>query len=293
MSQPADDPHPTVRRRGRPWSALRPSRRSSSALGGGRLAAAHRRMRVDAGSRHGSSRRRPPPLPPSGRAGTGGSASAPPRRRRNHAAAPPDRALGVADGRLPDGVTVADDTYPAVAEPRPGAAGGALRSVGRGWVPASTVQRQRRLALPRYEEQLLDEAVATYGSRAAAARWVATPATSSHVWGTRWTSRTPTTRPGSRGTAPGTGCARVFRNEPWHYELAARGRRRRVPGPVHRPHLRPEDAAVTVTGHGCRGDPHAVPAGTAWPPCSWSTSRCWSGRCCGSWRSRGSAASGW
>jgi hypothetical protein len=126
------------------------------------------------------------------------------------------RALGVADGRLPDGATVVDDTYPGVARLDPRLLG-ALRSaaadagidfrVNSGW------------RSPAYQEQLLDEAVAKYGSRAAAARWVATPATSPHVSGdavdladpdaTAWLSR--------HGAA--FGLCQVFRNEPWHYEL--------------------------------------------------------------------------
>ena len=126
------------------------------------------------------------------------------------------RALGVADGRLPDGATVADDTYPGVARLDPRLLG-ALRSaavdagidfrVNSGW------------RSPAYQEQLLDEAVARYGSRAAAARWVATPATSPHVSGdavdladsdaTAWLAR----------HGAGYGLCQVFRNEPWHYEL--------------------------------------------------------------------------
>lgn len=36
---------------------------------------------------------------------------------------------------------------------------------------------------PAYQEELLDRAVSTYGSRDEAARWVATPKTSAHVSG--------------------------------------------------------------------------------------------------------------
>jgi hypothetical protein len=84
-------------------------------------------------------------------------------------------ALGVADGEVPDGVTIFDDAYPAVANLDP-ALLGALRQaatdaagdgveffVNSGW------------RSPEYQEQLLDEAVSEYGSREEAARWVATP----------------------------------------------------------------------------------------------------------------------
>jgi zinc D-Ala-D-Ala carboxypeptidase len=70
-----------------------------------------------------------------------------------------------------------------------------------------------------YQEQLLRDAVAKYGSKKAAARWVATPDTSSHVSGDAidigpsramaWLSR--------HGAK--YGLCRIYRNEPWHYEL--------------------------------------------------------------------------
>jgi zinc D-Ala-D-Ala carboxypeptidase len=128
-------------------------------------------------------------------------------------------ALGVADGEVPDGVTVFDDEYPAVANLDP-ALLDALRSaatdaggngvefyVNSGW------------RSPAYQEQLLDEAVSAYGSRAEAARWVATPDRSPHVSGaavdigetaaTAWLAEH-----GARyGLCP------IYLNEPWHYEL--------------------------------------------------------------------------
>jgi LAS superfamily LD-carboxypeptidase LdcB len=72
---------------------------------------------------------------------------------------------------------------------------------------------------PAHQERLLAEAVAEYGSAAAAARWVATARTSAHVAGqavdvagadaVAWLSR--------RGAA--YGLCRIYRNEPWHFEL--------------------------------------------------------------------------
>ena len=69
------------------------------------------------------------------------------------------------------------------------------------------------------QESLLDEAVSKYGSREEAARWVATPETSAHVSGeaidigpsaaATWLSR--------HGAA--YGLCRIYRNEPWHFEL--------------------------------------------------------------------------
>jgi zinc D-Ala-D-Ala carboxypeptidase len=128
-------------------------------------------------------------------------------------------ALGETDGAVPEGVSVFDDDIPAVANLDPGllralrqAATDAARDgieivVKSGW-------RSREL-----QKQLLRDAVAKYGSEKAAARWVATPDTSSHVPGdavdigpsraTAWLAR--------HGAE--YGLCRIYRNEPWHYEL--------------------------------------------------------------------------
>jgi zinc D-Ala-D-Ala carboxypeptidase len=131
----------------------------------------------------------------------------------------PPHALGEADGVVPDGVTVFDDEYPAVANLDP-----ALRRALR---RAATEAARARVAFyvdsgwrsPKYQEQLLDEAIAKYGSEEQAARWVATPSTSAHVSGdavdigpaaaTTWLSKHGATY----------GLCQIYRNEPWHYEL--------------------------------------------------------------------------
>jgi zinc D-Ala-D-Ala carboxypeptidase len=128
-------------------------------------------------------------------------------------------ALGEAGGAVPDGVTVFDDEYPAVANLDP-ALLGALRQaatdaagdgvqfvVDSGW------------RSPAYQEQLLREAVSKYGSEEEAARWVLTPNTSAHVSGdavdigpdeaTEWLSE--------HGAE--WGLCQIYSNEPWHYEL--------------------------------------------------------------------------
>ncbi|MGW3115976.1 M15 family metallopeptidase [Streptomyces sp. NPDC001107] len=128
-------------------------------------------------------------------------------------------ALGEADGIVPNGVTVFDDSVPAVAKLDPdllkalrraakaAAADGVEFYVNSGW--RSTA----------YQNQLLRQAVAKYGSENEAARWVATAATSPHVSGdavdlgrsvaTAWLSRH-----GAR-----YGLCQNYRNETWHYEL--------------------------------------------------------------------------
>ena len=123
-----------------------------------------------------------------------------------------------ADGDVADDVTVFDD-LPAVANLDPdlldalrqaatdAAADGVTFSVNSGW------------RSPEYQDQLLQEAIAEYGSAAEAARWVATADTSPHVqggavdvgqWdGTAWLSE--------HGAE--YGLCQIYVNEPWHYEL--------------------------------------------------------------------------
>ena len=153
---------------------------------------------------------------------------------------PPD-AVGAADGRLPDGVPVFDVGLPGLSKVDP-ALLSALRRAARDAEdggPTFYVTSGWRSAA--YQEQLLVEAVSTYGSRAEAARWVATPATSPHVKGyavdlghadaTTWLSKH-----GAR-----YGLCQIYRNEPWHYELrpaaAAKGCPTMYADPTHDPRM--------------------------------------------------------
>jgi D-alanyl-D-alanine carboxypeptidase len=128
-------------------------------------------------------------------------------------------ALGEADGAVPDGVTVFDDDIPAVASLDPdllGALRQAATDAGRAGVEFSVNSGWRS---PKYQDQLLREAIAEYGSEKEAARWVATADTSLHVYGdaidigptdaTAWLSK----------HGADYGLSQIYRNEPWHYEL--------------------------------------------------------------------------
>ncbi|MEW2529631.1 M15 family metallopeptidase [Streptomyces sp. NPDC047071] len=128
-------------------------------------------------------------------------------------------APGTADGVVPDGVTVFDEATPAVTRLDPellkalrraataAADNGVVFHVNSGW------------RSPAYQNRLLREAVAEYGSEKEAARWVATPETSPHVSGdavdigrsaaTAWLSE--------HGAEHGL--CQIYENEPWHYEL--------------------------------------------------------------------------
>jgi zinc D-Ala-D-Ala carboxypeptidase len=134
----------------------------------------------------------------------------------------PDEADGVvdqADGVVPDGVTVFDDEFPAVANLDPdllGALRQAATDAGDDGVAFVVSSGWRS---PEYQEQLLREAVLEYGSEQQAARWVATADTSAHVSGdaidigpshaTAWLS----------DQGDDYGLCQIYRNEPWHYEL--------------------------------------------------------------------------
>ena len=127
--------------------------------------------------------------------------------------------LGDADGLVPAGASVFDDDLPAVAR----LDGALLAALRRAATDADDdgveLQVNSGWRSPRYQEQLLQEAVAEYGSEAEAARWVGTPTTSAHVSGqavdigpvaaTAWLSKH-----GAR-----YGLCQTYRNEPWHYEL--------------------------------------------------------------------------
>jgi LAS superfamily LD-carboxypeptidase LdcB len=142
---------------------------------------------------------------------------------------------------VPDGVTVFDDRYPAVADLDPRLLD-ALRTAARdaehddvrfyvvsGW-------RSRR-----HQEQLFAEAVATYGSVQQAARWVAPPGTCAHEVG-----RAVDLGPSSATawlSAHGASCGlcQIYANEPWHFELRAAAVTRGCPAmyadPTHDPRM--------------------------------------------------------
>jgi D-alanyl-D-alanine carboxypeptidase len=129
------------------------------------------------------------------------------------------RALGRADGVVPDGTTVFDDRVPAVSRLDPQLLAALQRAgadaeddglalfVNSGW-------RSRA-----YQEHLLEEAVSRYGSRAEAARWVATPSTSPHVSGEAVDIGHPEAAEWLAEHGAAYGLCRVYGNEPWHYEL--------------------------------------------------------------------------
>jgi zinc D-Ala-D-Ala carboxypeptidase len=132
--------------------------------------------------------------------------------------------LGRADGVVPEGVTVFDDGYPAVANLDPGLLvalrRAAMDAVGDG-VEFLVDSGWRS---PEYQEQLLREAIARYGSEEEAARWVATPTTSAHVSGDAVDIGTVDAATWLSEHGADYGLCQIYRNEPWHYELRPEAR---------------------------------------------------------------------
>jgi D-alanyl-D-alanine carboxypeptidase len=153
----------------------------------------------------------------------------------------PRGALGEADGAVPDGTTVFDDEIPGVAKLDPALLGALRRAAMDAADDGVEFYVESGWRSPKYQEQLLREAVSTYGSEKEAARWVATANTSPHVSGdavdigpldaTAWLSK--------HGAE--YGLCQIYRNEPWHYELRPgaidRGCPRMYADPTHDPRM--------------------------------------------------------
>jgi D-alanyl-D-alanine carboxypeptidase len=152
-----------------------------------------------------------------------------------------DGAVTEADGALPDGVTVFDDRYPGVTNLDPdllralreaataAAEDGINFYVNSGW------------RSPEYQDQLLREAVAEYGSEEEAARWVATADTSPHVSGDAVDIGHSDAAAWLSGHGAEYGLCQIYRNEPWHYELRPDAIDHRCPrvyaDPTHDPRM--------------------------------------------------------
>jgi zinc D-Ala-D-Ala carboxypeptidase len=127
-------------------------------------------------------------------------------------------ALGEADGAVPDGATVFDDEIPGVASVDPALLAALRQAATEAAGTGVDFLVDSGWRSPEYQDQLLREAIAKYGSQHEAARWVATPETSPHVSGdavdigpsgaAAWLSEH-----GAR-----YGLCQIYGNEPWHYE---------------------------------------------------------------------------
>ena len=146
------------------------------------------------------------------------------------------------DGVLPDGVTVFDGSYPGITRLDPGLLDALRRSTRAAAEDGVAIFVNSGWRSRAYQDQLLRDAVAQYGSVDEAARWVATADTSPHVTGeavdvgptqaSAWLSKH-----GAR-----YGLCQIYRNEPWHFELRPQAVDGRCPrlyaDPTHDPRMR-------------------------------------------------------
>ena len=148
--------------------------------------------------------------------------------------------LGGAGGAVPDGATVFDDEIPGVANLDPDLLGALRRAATDAANDGVELFVDSGWRSPAYQDQLLREAVAEYGSEEEAARWVATAETSAHVSGdavdidaTAWLPE--------HGAE--YGLCQVYGNEPWHYELRPEAIDHGCPpmyaDPTHDPRMHP------------------------------------------------------
>jgi hypothetical protein len=171
------------------------------------------------------------------------SASSPPAAASPGAALhrEPRGPLGEADGAVPDGTSVFDDGIPGVTRLDPHLLAALRRAATDAAYDGVAFVVDSGWRSPEYQERLLREAIAEYGSEAEAARWVATPDTSAHVSGdavdiggsdaTTWLSE----------HGAGYGLCQIYGNEPWHYELrpdaGVHGCPPAYPDPTHDPRM--------------------------------------------------------
>jgi len=142
------------------------------------------------------------------------------------ASSSPDSVLVATDAAAADGVigdsrvTVFDDV-PAVT----GLDGALREALQRAARAAASDGVELRInsgwRSPAYQQQLLDEAVAKYGSAEEAARWVATADTSEHVTGAAADIGPWRAADWLKHRGADFGLCQVYLNEPWHFELRA------------------------------------------------------------------------
>ena len=129
--------------------------------------------------------------------------------------------VGAADGAVPDGTTVFDDDIPAVANLNSHLLHALRRAATDAKHDGVEFDVNSGWRSPAYQNQLLREAISTYGSKEEAARWVATPQTSAHVSGDAVDIGPSDAASWLSGHGADYGLCQIYGNEPWHYELSA------------------------------------------------------------------------
>jgi hypothetical protein len=152
-------------------------------------------------------------------------------------------ALGKAGGAVPKGTTVFDDEVPAVANLDSGLLAALRRAATDAGNEGVRLQVDSGWRSPAYQERLLREAIAKYGSKQEAKRWVATPKTSAHVAGDAVDIGPPAAAAWLSQHGAAYGLCQIYGNEPWHYELRTDAVNRGCPGmyadPTQDPRMQP------------------------------------------------------
>lgn len=152
-------------------------------------------------------------------------------------AGPPTAADGVISG---GSVSVFDDTLPAVTKLDPNLLA-AVRAAASAAGPHIRFVVNSGWRSPRLQEQMLQDAIVRYGSRAEAEKWVATPDSSEHVKGDAvdigpWVADDWLSQHGAA-----YGLCQIYANEAWHFELrpdaVAHGCPAMYADPTHDPRL--------------------------------------------------------
>jgi hypothetical protein len=128
-------------------------------------------------------------------------------------------ALGRAGGAVPRGTTVFDDQVPGVANLDTGLLAALRRAATDAEREGVQFQVDSGWRSPAYQARLLREAIAKYGSKQEATRWVATPKTSAHVSGDAVDIGPPGAAAWLSQHGAAYGLCQIYGNEPWHYEL--------------------------------------------------------------------------
>jgi hypothetical protein len=127
--------------------------------------------------------------------------------------------LGEADGAIPDGTTVFDNDVPGVVNLDPALLRSLRRAAAEAQADGVVFLVDSGWRSSDYQEHLLREAIAKYGSATEAARWVASPNTSAHVKGDAVDIGHADAATWLSEHGAGYGLCRVYANEPWHFEL--------------------------------------------------------------------------
>jgi hypothetical protein len=155
--------------------------------------------------------------------------------------APRGENRGAADGAVPVGATVFDDEVPGVANLDPDVRGALRRAATEAAHDGVELFVDSGWRSPEYQARLFQEAVLKYGSRAQAARWVATARTSAHVSGDAVDIGPPGAAAWLSEHSAHYGLCRIYGNEPWHFELRTEARDHGCPAmyvdPTHDPRM--------------------------------------------------------